>query len=524
MDPFPMPAPYGGVDQKTPVIALQSPYCQNLLNFNVNQSGITLRNGDSTYIEIDSLITGTTIFKLVPYGSSKLFLTAKDGSTGKFTILDVDADTIVYTSVASVTTNVVQTLYFNKYLFFFANGSGAPGYSFDGSTTYTTIGYTGSGSFNPLGGDVFNARGYLIQEGEAAYWYTAPQAISGACTKVSLEYQVSEKCTMAISTSFTLADTVQSIRIKTFIFDNGEIIFYSGSYPDSADWTEVGRAKIGPPLNYQSFIIYQGDSLILCDSGVVSLRDLFLKGSDDAINLNVNSRINPKWDELVQAIRASDNAYTGLLSRIRGVWDSKTDRIIVSFGNYIDANGTLQHGSFYFVFFTQLTSWFYQRSFGVSGGAYIKDITRYKNKNIIIPNISGTSKTFALVKEGSTGFMDQAYDGNGPTIGYDYAMISAPISNGRAYVQKIEGLDVILNTDLHAQTSYTLIKDLGVQTTTPQVLTGGVSGSLQKPLVDIGIEGSYVQLQITGTTTSGKTVGYQLYGMNIGTSIGQSPR
>ena len=44
-----LPAPYGGIDQKTPIAVLKSPYCEELLNFNTTQAGLELRNGDTKY-------------------------------------------------------------------------------------------------------------------------------------------------------------------------------------------------------------------------------------------------------------------------------------------------------------------------------------------------------------------------------------------------------------------------------------------------------------------------------------------
>jgi len=127
------------------------------------------------------------------------------------------------------------------------------------------------------------------------------------------------------------------------------------------------------------------------------------------------------------------------------------------------------------------------------------------------------------VKEGATGFMDRKSDDSGD-VGYDYNITSAPLSNGRAYIQKVEGMDVILNSDLYAQTSYKLIKDLGVAETSSQILSGVNADSLQKPFVNLGIEGSYVQYKISGTTVTGKTTGLVLYGTNVWIEKGKSPR
>lgn len=524
MDPIPLPAPFGGVNQQLPIIAVQSPQCENLFNFNVTSDGVVLRNGDSKFAAITAGTPGTN-YCLIGYGSSKVFAATRNTVSGKLEIIDVEANTIVFTSAASIDSTVVQPLYFNRYLFFFADGNYAPGAYYNGSA-YGVIGYTGATTFKPIGGDVFKNRAYLIQKGESAYWYTGINSITGSTTKVDLSTVVSEESTLSIIAPVTISDTVSTVTLQCFIFNSGEILFYSGSYPNSSDWTLIGRARIGAPLNYQSYIDYQGDSLVLCDTGVASLRDLFLKGSEEGADLTLSSNAQDNWNALVQAIRAALGAYSNPFYGVRGIWDPKTNRIIISFPKYLDSSSTLISGSYYFVFYTQLKSWFFQRSFGTIGdlgqALSIYDITRYKNKVLFMSEPNTTGDFLVWQKEGATGFTDRnALDT--AELGYDFDIKSAPIANGRAYVQKGEGMDVILETDLESVTNYQLIGDLGVQTTTAQKLPDIPTG-VQKPYINMGIEASYIQYKISGTTTTGKTVGLKLYGTNFWQQIGESPR
>lgn len=124
-----------------------------------------------------------------------------------------------------------------------------------------------------------------------------------------------------------------------------------------------------------------------------------------------------------------------------------------------------------------------------------------------------------IQKEGRASF----YDANGYI--YDYEIISAPIANGRAYITKAAGMDVIQETDINDWTSYQFIKDLGVDETAAQSLPTAPTG-LQKPFVNMGIEGSYIQYKISGTTAYDvtKTVGLTIYGTNIWLDNGKSPR
>ena len=525
MNPIPLPAPYAGVNELVPKIAIESPFCEELFNFNVTQEGITLRHGDSKYATVSAIapsrLESDFIFK---YGDSTLFIVIRDYFPAGIRIYNVTTATTAYTP--GITTNDNFTsLYFNKYLFLFGYNFHSPGYVYDGAA-WGVIGYTGSGTFRPYGGNVYNNRAYLLQATEAAYWYSNINAISGAMTKVDLSSITEQKCTLSAIASFTIAETVQAVTYQTFIFDNGEILFYSGSYPNGPDWTLVGKAKIGQPLDYNSVFQYQGDSIVLCDTGVVSLRDLFLKGSQQGKGLSINDRIQTTWANLIQAYRVAYSNPVGPIifastGSVKGIWDPKTDRIIISFPFYLDSTGTIQFGSFYFIFNTQLTSWYTQRSYGCLGTTVINSID-FSNKVLTLCSSNDQTKIMIYEKEGSTGFTDRNPNDT-VDVPYDFETISAPIANGRNYVQKATGLDVIVKSDLYAQTNYQLIKDFGVVTSNAQK-TDAPTGTLQKPFVNMGIEGSYIQYKISGTTTTGKTVGIELYGANLWIDQGASPR
>jgi len=81
-------------------------------------------------------------------------------------------------------------------------------------------------------------------------------------------------------------------------------------------------------------------------------------------------------------------------------------------------------------------------------------------------------------------------------------------------VYAVNGIEPIIKSDLYAQTSYKLIADLGRQTTTGQTVEDQGT-SIAKPLVNVGIEGTVVQMQVSGTTVTGKTVGLEFYGYNV---------
>ncbi len=519
MEAVPLPAPYGGINDGVPVVALQSPQCESLFNFNVTTDGVELRNGDKIFLSSSDVITQTN--KLFAYGdATAAFVVVYNGVND--VIYNIESGSVVHT-IGAGQDNYFD-LFFNNYLFLF---NAAGGVYFDGSA-WGTIGYTYGGSaFGGYGGNVYKNRAYIIRPDFPQYYYTNLYQVTGALPAeglVDLTTIVSQKCFLVTIAAFTLSDQVSAITVQAFILSTGEILFYEGDYPNAANWQLLGRAKIGQPLSINEPFTYQGDSLILCDNGLISLRDLFLKGSAAAANLSVNSNIQETWEELVQTARTQYNNPTGPFLKstttgiVTGLWDPKTSRIIILFPFRLVSPGVVDEAGFYFVFDTEIQAWMTQRSYG--GTRAYRDMMRFKNKVLLLTQT--TTRMVVYEKEGATGFTDRNPADTGE-VEYDYEIISAPISNGRMYVSRISSMDVIVNSDLHAQTNYYLIGDFGVQTTTAQKINA-VSGVIQKTNANIGIEASFVQYKISGTTTSGKTVGYKLYGTNLWVSQGNRTR
>lgn len=517
-----LPAPYKGVDESEPKAVIKSPFCETLLNFNTTQAGITLRYGDSKYLLLGNLSTMATQIplRLFAYGDTKLFALILDPAA-KIWLIDVDTNTVV-TSVAGAAAAYIDMydVYFNKYQFFFTtDATAAPGFYYEGGGGTTgSIGYTGSG-FAPIGGNNYKHRNYMIQSADAAYWYSGIDSITGACTKVDLNGIVTNKCTLAIIASFSLSDNGSGAaqEIQTFIMTDGEVLFYSGAYPDADDWGIVYRSKIGHPLGYNSYLKYQSDSIIFCDTGVISLRDLFLRGSTKAKALSVNANMQATWITLVKAIRTLLSIPSGPItpSQIRGVWDDDNNRIIISFPYYVNTSGVATAGSFYFIYDAIEEGWFFHRSFGPASGKSIIDIVHYKNKIITMCPVDSTH-TMIYQKEGATNFTDRA-SSDAANTGFDYTMLSAPIPFPKTAVYTSSGIEPIMESDLYTETIWNFVVDFGRQTSGNQNISDtGVVTTVSKPLMDVGMQNiTYLQVKMSGTTAASKTVGLKLYSYNV---------
>lgn len=522
-----LPAPFGGIDQSIPKAALKSPFCEDLFNFNTNQIGISLRKGDSYYTNINpaGLVSTKRIYN---YGDQKGFLAVFNNSVlpGEIDFYDIDSGGVVFSS-SSGGTDDFHTLYFNKYLFFFGESVYIPGYFYNAiGGVFGSIGYTNAGTpsvtFNPVGGDVYNHRAYMIQKTSASYWYSGIDEVSGSCTNINLAGIIQNYGELFVIAPITISDNISAITFQAFVFNSGEVLFYSGDYPDADNWAMIGRAQIGHPLNYNSGFQYQGDYYIICDNGLFSLRDLFLKGSEDAASLTVNSRVQGTWTALVNAMRTF-YSYTTLnrILGIHGVWDTKGNRLIISFPGYLNASNVFNLGSFYFVFDTINKSWNFQRSFGIGTGKSIIDIITYRNNVLILADVA-SGHGIVYLKEGATGFTDRSNANGSVQNTYDYEFLSAPVPFAKTADYEASQIEPIMQSDLYAQTNWQFVADFGKQSTDNQPLVDQ-GAFVAKPAVNIGIQNiTYVQVKMSGSTTSGKTIGLDLYSYNVWYSSGET--
>jgi hypothetical protein len=512
-----LPAPFLGIKQSVPIAALSSPNCETLLNFNVTQQGISLRKGDSKYKNI-VLPSPDGLFN---YGDTKLFMTYYEVSSDKTLVYDVDAGANDYIPFLVAGRENFYGNVFNKYLYLFSPVSYKPGFVYNGvADTWALIGYTGATTFSPIGGCNYRNRQYIIQYQEAAYWYSEIDAITGTCTKVDLSSVVQNVCALSTIATITISNTGASVDLIAFVFSNGEVLFYSGSYPDADNWTRVAAATIAQPIDYNSFIKYGSDTLILTDVGLISLKQLFLEGAEAATNATINTDISQTWSKIIMLVRAARSVPNGPITpsssvkawAFRGVWDSATNRIIIMFPCYLDSAGALAYGIFYFVYSTIYKAWSFHLSANGSATYPAKDIVMYQNTVLVMAD--SATEIMIWSKEGATGFTDRNVNDDAD-LPYTYEMLSAPIPFPKTAAYEATQIEPILESDLYAQTNWNLVCDFGRQTSGDQK-TDAATTAVAKPAVNVGMQNiTYVQAKMSGTTTTSKTVGLDLYSYNV---------
>lgn len=522
MDPIPLPPPFRGQKDDIPLVLVESPYARYVKNFNLDDGSAKLRKGDTAW----ATKTGKTILGLATYGfgsSQKMFAVHSDGGGVGIKFSDASSGgalTDAYAPGGSGSDDEIHTLFFNNVLTFFGEGSlkpasvGCPTYN---GSAWGLSGYTYPTMGNPFGGCAFKNRAYILERNSTKYAYSAINAISGATTEVDLAQVISTNGYLYGIRSISLSEGIEQENILCFIFNTGEVLAYAGSYPNSSDWRLVGRFVIGNPIYYNAFVDVNGDSFVITKTALVSLRSLFTQGTEVALTQSISDVITNRWKEV---IGFDWETYGANQIYIKGIFDQERNRIVITLPLWIGSEPGYDSGtpdSSYchrMIYSFDTKSWFEHVTY-IPGGAGLTSATYFKG-NLYYGTYGGVMKA-----EGASDYTDDQLGSTDVT--YNYQLESAPISAGRAYVAKAEGLDVLMTTDLASQTNYQFIADLGVTTSTAQKVPSGTT-SMQKTFVNMGIEGSYIQYKISGSTTSGKTVGLNIYGLNVWTQSGQSPR
>ena len=511
-----LPAPFLGIKQDTPVAAIESPYCENLLNFNTTDIGVSLRNGDSTWSSTKNVAPSTTdtFVGFVKYGNTKLFYAADQNAANVryFDITSSGTPSVAHTSTTLASPSEIFTMYFGNRVFIFGDNVAAGDY-FDGSS-WGAWGFTFS-TITPVGACGYKNRAYFMGWNSTIFSYGGIDAVTGATTEKDLSGVILEKSTLSTIAPVTVANAGQTLQLLAFVFFSGEVLFYSGSYPDSTTWTLEGRGKIGKPLNYNSSIDFQGDSLIMTRIGVVSLRDVFLSGGQNAITQTISRAIDPTWIELIAATISGSIFYdsaSGRISYTRADWWQAQNRLIIGFPTLIDSSNNVVSGAFYFIYDTLRQAWYLHESAGVDA---LLGLVQFRDFIFICGNYSGDATHDLIIKqkEGATDFQDT--DSGSVKASYSYEMLSAPIPFPKTAVYEATQIEPILESDLYAETNYNFVVDFGRQTSGNQP-TDALTTSVAKPAVNVGMQNiTYVQVKMSGTTAASKSVGLDLYSFNV---------
>ena len=505
-----LPPPYLGQKDDLPLAVVENPYAERVYNYNLDNGIPTIRHGDLAWFRGGA--TSELCLHLATYGigsSQLMFAVFDQAEVGEIYFADVS----IYNTKVDVHNvpfggdDYIQSLFFNNYLFFFGEVSLLPsvnGPQYYNGAAWGAAGYTyPTGYAAPFGGGVYKNRAYLIVYQSAKYVYTDIDAISGATTGVDLSSVINNSGYLYGIKSIGLSEGIQQENVLAFIFSTGEVLVYNGSYPGSSTWGLIGRFVIPKPLSYNAFVDAKGDTFIITESGLVSLRTLFTQGSEIAIREGLSKSIANRWKEIFSEY-SDTGSYFFYNLYIKGIFDSAKNRIIITIPV---VEGTITKTA-RLIYSFETNSW--------AEAIVVVPTLRYTSSAVYFQNspFYGSFSNIGVFQiEGKSDFMDDQVTGVAAE-GIQYNLRTAPLPTGKFGANRITGIELISKTDLHAETNYTLVSNLGQNTTNNQKLPSQGTG-IANPMIDIGTVGNYVQLDISGTTTSSTSIGQSIYAMNV---------
>lgn len=513
-----LPPPFAGQSDKQPVAALPYPNSEICENFNLDDSIPSLRHGEKVFLTDNANLS----LALAVYGAQTsgayLIRVCEDGANVYFQDISSGVVVVGLTVPLANTVGVVATLYFNKYLFFCGDGellSSHTGPQFFNGTAWGLATYTWPANFSPFGGAVFNHRAYFIgykaSAVSAQYAYTEIDAITGTTHLVDLSTVQSLNGSLIGIRSVTYFRYYQQKNVLAFLFDSGEILIYDGSYPDGSDWSQSGQYIIPRPLSYDCFIECRDDTYIITESGLISLRDLFTKGTvqgaEGVLQNSISFTISSRWKQIIAATGTTFSNYG-----VQGAFDKTKDRLVVSFPYYVDRNdGSLDFTRGMRLIYSFISNAWTEHAYKTPATTLAIRLTFYQ-KNMYYLN-SGTTKNGVMKMEGATNYADERI--GSAAAGYDFHLRPAPLPTSKTGISQITGAEVIMTTDIYSSVNFKFIGDIGAQTTAAQQTSGNGAFST-KCMVNAGLaQATYVQLDISGTTTTGSTIGLDIDGLNV---------
>jgi hypothetical protein len=295
--PMPFSAPVGGLNRRDALAAMDPQYAYALDNWFPATDAIETRKG---YTPHQGVLAATHVETLSAYNSpaGNKLLAFINGD-----IKDVSAaNAPVDIGIAKfVNTSIVQSTHFVNAAtnwFIMCNGKDTP-QKYDGTTLSDAVitGVTG-GSQNLVVPFSFKTRMYFAAEGQAGFYYLPVGAVQGAASYFDLGQVASRGGTLKAITSITKDSGDGPDDFIVFVMDTGEFIIYAGYDPSNANaWALVGRFYVSPPIGRKCTCKYGGDTLLITESGLVSLNSTFdgqpFNPDQDTVTFKLGSALTP---------------------------------------------------------------------------------------------------------------------------------------------------------------------------------------------------------------------------------------
>lgn len=280
----PLPAPYGGMNTREGIAALQPHEARYLENWQPQGNSVKVRNGYR--ITSTGGQSANAVETLAAYnGTAGTALIGVNGGS----IFDFTSATAILLSIGGYADNRFQTECYNNRLIG-VNGSEIP-WVYDGSTIAAT-GFSGSGLTitNLVNIRKVRNRLWFCEVNSADAWYGGLGSITGSLTKFQLSQVVGGGTLMAIGAHSQDAGAGPD-DYTAFIMSTGEVVLYSGD--PSSTFSKVGNYYMPPPVGRQCLVNIGGPLAVLTHAGLIPIQAAVSGTAFDLVAVGNYGKIGP---------------------------------------------------------------------------------------------------------------------------------------------------------------------------------------------------------------------------------------
>ena len=286
---YTIPIPYLGLNQVDPIDAVPAEFALDIANLYGESGRLKLRGGCEVLTDTGEGAPVEGLYSLRLQSGAEQLIAAVNNelhevSTG--TTSDITGST-------TPTSDQWNATVFGNALYLCNGADTAQGYN--GSSTFQDLTFTGVTLANLINVSSYKERLYFIEKDSGSAWYGGTKVTGLSATPALTEFDVGYVFKKG---GFLLAcgswsDNIGDNRADLWwaCSSEGEIVFYSGSYPGDSAWTLVARHPIGRPMGYRAFVRVNSDVWIITEQGIVPISALFQAGS--AASESVSRSVNP---------------------------------------------------------------------------------------------------------------------------------------------------------------------------------------------------------------------------------------
>lgn len=297
-----IPAPYGGINLRDDITALQINEARVLNNWRPTSGQLAFRPGKTQHATGMGSGEVKTLAAYVGFSTQKLIA----GAGGA--IYDATTAGSAATLDDGFSEDRWQTALYNNRLFF-VNGTDAP-QTYDGSSLTATA-WTGSGLTitNLINIALVRNRLWFCEKDSADVWYGGIGSITGGLTKFQLSQIAGGGYCMAVA-SWSRDGGDGADDLTVFVMSTGEIIVYQGD--PASTFALIGKYRVPPPVGRQCTFQVGGELVVITQLGLLPVSAAVGGVALDPAAINPWGKVAPGITEDV-VLHGGNHGWHGLL-------------------------------------------------------------------------------------------------------------------------------------------------------------------------------------------------------------------